>query len=461
MTAPARRRGWPPACASCRGCRCWPTRCGRPCCGGSSGSPGWRRPGSAPRRELQRAAPQPVRRDPPCPSASPSWSRATRACRRPSSPRSFWPWSGWAWTSRSSPCATRPTAASHPLHGRSARRSATCPSTSTRSRGGCCARSAGWRGGARSGGCCGSGWRDLARDPTPNRGRRLGQAWVLAAELPERTGWLHVHYLHTPASVARYAAILRGLPYSVSAHAKDVWTIPDWEKREKIAGARWLVTCSRMNSTTCAAWRPGPTWSWSTTGWRPSASRRRARAGRHGGDPRRPVGIVCVARAVEKKGLDVLLDALARLPAGVRWRFEHIGGGPLAAGLEGAGRAAGHRRAGRLARRGHPRRGAGRVAAGGPVLPRRPGRRGRRPRRPAQRDHGGDVAGAAGRGDRRRAPSARWWSPGFTGLLVPPDDPAALAVAIAALEPATRRAARHGPGRAAARPGAVRVRGRG
>ncbi len=41
-----------------------------------------------------------------------------------------------------------------------------------------------------------------------------------------------------------------------------------------------------------------------------------------------------MARAVEKKGLDVLVEALAQLPAGLHWRFEHVGGGPLAAGLK-------------------------------------------------------------------------------------------------------------------------------
>src|SRR3712207_1835799 len=51
--------------------------------------------------------------------------------------------------------------------------------------------------------------RDLARDPTPNRGRRLGQAFVMARELPPGVRHLHVHYLHTPASVVRYAAILK------------------------------------------------------------------------------------------------------------------------------------------------------------------------------------------------------------------------------------------------------------
>src|SRR5687767_1250416 len=82
-------------------------------------------------------------------------------------------------------------------------------------------------------------WRDLRRDLTPNRARRLGQALVLARELPPDVAHLHVHYLHTPASVVRYTAILTGRGWSFSAHAKDIWTTPDWEKREKLAQAAW------------------------------------------------------------------------------------------------------------------------------------------------------------------------------------------------------------------------------
>lgn len=70
---------------------------------------------------------------------------------------------------------------------------------------------------------------DLARDRTPNRVRRFGQALAMAAELPDDVGHVHAHFLHTPASVARYAATMRGLPWSVSAHAKDIWTTPDWK----------------------------------------------------------------------------------------------------------------------------------------------------------------------------------------------------------------------------------------
>ena len=59
--------------------------------------------------------------------------------------------------------------------------------------------------------------RDLRRDPTPNRIRRFGQALVLAHELPGDIDHLHAHFLHTPASVTRYAARLTTRPWSCSA----------------------------------------------------------------------------------------------------------------------------------------------------------------------------------------------------------------------------------------------------
>src|SRR5580704_4155490 len=88
--------------------------------------------------------------------------------------------------------------------------------------------------------------RDLRRDPSANRLRRLGQACVLGRELDPSIRHLHVHYLHTPCSVGRYAALLTGRSFSFSAHAKDIWTTPDWERREKIAAAEWGVTCTRQ-----------------------------------------------------------------------------------------------------------------------------------------------------------------------------------------------------------------------
>src|SRR4029079_8029776 len=158
--------------------------------------------------------------------------------------------------------------------------------------------------------------RDLRRDPTPNRIRRFGQALVLAAELPRDIDRLHAHFLHTPASVARYAAILRGLPWSGSAHAKDIWTTPEWEKREKLADCEWLVTCTRVNRDHLAALAPAGRVELVYHGVDLSrfAPPPATRLGGDGGDDRHPVAILSVARLVEKKGTDVLLDALARLP---------------------------------------------------------------------------------------------------------------------------------------------------
>ncbi len=170
--------------------------------------------------------------------------------------------------------------------------------------------------------------RDLRRDPTANRGRRFGQALVLAAELPATIRHLHVHYLHTPASVGFYTAEITGLPFSLSAHAKDIWTTPAWEKREKLAACRWAVTCSRHAFETLAPLAPPGRLALVHHGLDLSRfPAPPARPPRDGGDPADPVRIVSVARAVPKKGLDLLLDALARLPADLHWRFLHRGGG--------------------------------------------------------------------------------------------------------------------------------------
>src|SRR5580704_13730400 len=99
---------------------------------------------------------------------------------------------------------------------------------------------------------------DLVRDPTPNRIRRFGQALVLAAELPADVGRLHAHFLHTPASVTRYAAVMTGRGWSLSAHAKDIWTTPDWEKREKLAATDWAVTCTASGHAHLAALAADP-----------------------------------------------------------------------------------------------------------------------------------------------------------------------------------------------------------
>jgi glycosyltransferase involved in cell wall biosynthesis len=173
---------------------------------------------------------------------------------------------------------------------------------------------------------------DLWRDRTPNRIRRFGQAMVLAHELPDNIDHIHVHFLHTPASVARYAAIMTGRRWTVSAHAKDIWTTPDWEIREKLDSCDWLVTCSayardHLAGLDSSGARVELVYHGLDTSRFPAAPERRPM--RDGRDPDDPLRILCVGRAVEKKGHDILLEALDRLPADLNWRLSHIGGGEL------------------------------------------------------------------------------------------------------------------------------------
>ena len=180
-------------------------------------------------------------------------------------------------------------------------------------------------------------WRDLKRDRTRNRIRRFGQALVLAHRLPAQIGRLHAHFLHTPASVTRYAALLTGLPWTVSAHAKDIWTTPDWEKAEKLASCRWLVTCTAAGAAHLRALAPEPARvhlayhgiDLARFGAAAAVARPR-RTGAEAGDP---VTLLSVGRLVDKKGYPDLLDALALLPARLHWRLVHIGHGPARAAL--------------------------------------------------------------------------------------------------------------------------------
>ncbi|MEM1274956.1 MAG: glycosyltransferase [Pseudomonadota bacterium] len=166
--------------------------------------------------------------------------------------------------------------------------------------------------------------QDLRRDFNRNRIRRFGQACVLASELPEDVELLYVHFLHTPASVARYAAGMRRMRWGFSAHAKDIWTIPDWEKQEKIADCTFGVTCTGTGAEELRRWQPEKIdlvyhgLDLSRFPMPPEAR-----------DQDQVLRIVSVGRLVEKKGYDTLLEALGLLPDGLAWEFVHIGGGKL------------------------------------------------------------------------------------------------------------------------------------
>ena len=174
--------------------------------------------------------------------------------------------------------------------------------------------------------------RDLKRDFTANRLRRFAQAMVLACEMPDTVGHYYSHFMHTPASVTYYASMINRKPWSISAHAKDIWTIEDWEKQEKIASCEWVVTCTSANAEHLGQLADNQSkvsllyhgLDFERFDQNPAIS-----SNRDGSAADDPVRLISVGRAVDKKGYDYLLDALANLPESLNWHFSHIGGGEL------------------------------------------------------------------------------------------------------------------------------------
>ena len=179
-------------------------------------------------------------------------------------------------------------------------------------------------------------FKDFIRDPSANRIRRWGQAMVLAHEYADDCDHIYAHFLHTPCSVARYAALISGKSFSISAHAKDIWTSPEWEIQEKLEDCDWLVTCTEGGADYLAQLAPKGRVHLVYHGLDLSRfpSPERTASKNDGSSKNKSVKLVTVGRAVAKKGIDTLIHALANLPDELHWHWTHIGGGPLKKDLE-------------------------------------------------------------------------------------------------------------------------------
>jgi glycosyltransferase involved in cell wall biosynthesis len=192
----------------------------------------------------------------------------------------------------------------------------------------------------------GVAWRafrvDLASEFARARARRFGQACVLASQMPASVRHIHAHFAHSPASVARYAALMRGIGFSISAHAKDIWTAPEWDLKRKLAGAAFVTVCNKAGYERLQSFGASAPLKLIYHGLSRDVIAEGAREqSRDGSDAGDPVRLACVARAVEKKGLRRLLDALAALPSELAWTLDHFGGGDLLAELKEKARALG------------------------------------------------------------------------------------------------------------------------
>jgi glycosyltransferase involved in cell wall biosynthesis len=136
---------------------------------------------------------------------------------------------------------------------------------------------------------------------------------------------LHAHFLHSPAAIAFIARKLSGQRYSLSAHAKDIYTTRPEDVRMRCRDAEFVTTCTETNRRHLVE--------------EIGLSAAQVRLCRHGVDlerfgagssPRRSGRIVSVGRLVPKKGFDVLIRACGELRRrGLQFELRIIGGGPL------------------------------------------------------------------------------------------------------------------------------------
>ena len=80
------------------------------------------------------------------------------------------------------------------------------------------------------------------------------QAGEIAADLLRQPGprLIHAHFCHDATNVAWMASLVTGIPFSFTAHAKDIYQArlnPGRLLADKIAAARVVVTCTEANRT--------------------------------------------------------------------------------------------------------------------------------------------------------------------------------------------------------------------
>lgn len=166
------------------------------------------------------------------------------------------------------------------------------------------------------------------------------QALELARIVRERgLTHLHAHFGSVATTVARLASLLTGVPYSFTAHAKDIFheSVDPADLQRKLVGASAVITVSDYNLEFLR-----------TTYGDAAAGVHRlyngldlARFG-YAAPTDRPAVVAAVGRLVEKKGFTDLLEAVALLVAqGRQLRVDLVGTGPLAEALRSQVRASG------------------------------------------------------------------------------------------------------------------------
>lgn len=162
--------------------------------------------------------------------------------------------------------------------------------------------------------------------------RHLCQAMALARLVSEHgITHIHAHFATSATNVARMASRFAGVPFTFTAHAKDIFheSVDEQDLARKLSEAAAVITVSDFNVMHLRK-RFGPAAARVT---RIYNGMDLSRLDYSPPRSRQPV-ILAAARLVEKKGFDVLLDACALLAQrGRRFRCQIVGTGEQEAQL--------------------------------------------------------------------------------------------------------------------------------
>lgn len=173
----------------------------------------------------------------------------------------------------------------------------------------------------------------LAFEHASGRGSRYLAEAVAIARAAEEAGvkHLHAHFANHPTFVTLLVHLITGLPFSFTAHAKDIYAntaLPDLWRRQ-VEAAAFVVTVSENNRLFLEQ-RLNHSCSAKVRRLYNGVDLESIRPVRRPTAPGTPE-VLCVARLVEKKGVELLLDAIALLrKRHVNLRCTIVGDGPQA-----------------------------------------------------------------------------------------------------------------------------------
>jgi colanic acid/amylovoran biosynthesis glycosyltransferase len=137
---------------------------------------------------------------------------------------------------------------------------------------------------------------------------------------------IHCHFAHAPATVGMYAAMQLGVPFSFTGHANDIFQRRALLKK-KLQRASFVACISEWHKKFYESiWPDGKNkYEVIRCGVKPSPLPSRGVTGEGDGT----LKIVTICRLVEKKGVDTLISAVAKLnQQGIRTQLTVAGDGP-------------------------------------------------------------------------------------------------------------------------------------